>query len=144
MGDVCRHDLANSPQSNHIKQGWSIFPGAEAPVHCVGFTWEDEDTDLIGNMMYDISLSQTAEKGYLKGVPGAPMCGCIEHMPVVEKAACRTAKLAEGTGVTYTFHFDGEELSASNSAVVEFRLPQRRLGDRIRGCPREQVDPRAP
>merc|ERR1711897_104594 len=22
-------DLANSPQSNHIKQGWSIFPGAE-------------------------------------------------------------------------------------------------------------------
>jgi len=117
--DVCRHDLANSPQSNHIKQGWSVFHGTEAPVHCVGFTWESED-DLIGNMMYDISLSQTAEKGYLKGVPGAPMCGCIEHMPVVEKAACRTAKLAEGTDITYTFHFNDDELSASNTAVVEY------------------------
>lgn len=117
--DVCRHDLKNSPQSNHIKQGWSVFPGTETPVNCVGFTWESED-DLIGNMMYDISLSRTAEKGYLKSVPGAPMCGCIEHMPVVEKAACRTAKLAEGTDVAFTFHFDGEELSASNTALVEY------------------------
>jgi hypothetical protein len=118
--DVCRHDLENSPQSNHIKKGWSIFPGTEAPVHCVGFTWDDEDTDLIGNMMYDISLGRTAEKGYLKGVPGAPMCGCVEHMPVVEKAACRTAKLVEGTEVTFNFHFDGEELRASNTAMIEY------------------------
>jgi hypothetical protein len=74
--DVCRHDLANSPQSNHIAAGWSVFPGEEVTkTHCTGFTWTDDNVDLIGNMMYDISLRNTLTKGYKKGIPGAPMCG---------------------------------------------------------------------
>ena len=120
--DVCRHDLANSPQSNHINKGWSVFPGSQKNVHCTGFTWQDEETDLIGNLMYDASLSLTATKGYLQAIPGAPMCGCIEHMPVVEKAACRTAKIADGTGVTFTFSYDAAtgHLSAENEASIVY------------------------
>ena len=118
--DVCRHDLANSRQSNHINEGWSVFPGSEKNVHCTGFTWTDETTDLIGNLMYDASLSLTATKGYLKSIPGAPMCGCVEHMPVVEKAACRTAKVADGTDVVFTFNYANGDLSAENVASIVY------------------------
>ena len=37
-----------------------------------------------------------------QAVPGAPMCGCVEHMPVVEEAACRTAAKVNDA-VTYSF-----------------------------------------
>lgn len=119
--DVCRHDLSNSPKSNHIKDGWSIFPNAEAPTHCVGFTWEDgEESDIFkGNALYDVSLRNTAIKGYYKSIPGAPLCGCIEQMPVVEKADCRTAT---GGQISYSFTVDDEtgKVSAHNSVDVTY------------------------
>jgi hypothetical protein len=116
--DVCRHDLHDSPQTNHIKEGWSVFPGSETPTYCTGFTWTDGDTELLGNIMYDVSFKNTIEKGYHSSVPGTPMCGCVEHMPVVEEASCRTAtKVGD---ITYTFTFDGADVSASNSAEITY------------------------
>jgi hypothetical protein len=116
--DVCRHELHDSPQSNHIKEGWSVFPGDETSTYCTGFTWTDGQEDLLGNMMYDISLHNTIESGFMKSVPGAPMCGCVEHMPVVEEASCRTASAAD---ITYTFTYDAAEgFSASNSATITY------------------------
>jgi len=116
--DVCRHDLYDSPQSNHIKEGWSVFPGSETSTQCVGFTWEDGDEDLIGNLMYDVSLRQTALHGYRGGVPGAPLCGCVEHMPEVASAQCRTA--SKTGDITFEFRLDDGEVSASNEAVIEY------------------------
>lgn len=118
--DVCRHELHDSPESNHIKEGWSVFPSPEAGTHCVGFTWMDDDDELLGNMMYDISYRNTANKGYLKGIPGAPMCGCVEHMPVVEDAACRTA--TKTGDITYMVYYnpDTGDFSASNVADITY------------------------
>jgi len=124
--DVCHHELDLSPESNHIEHGWSAFPGDQTATHCVGFTWEDGEDELLGNMMYDVSLRQSVDKakGYLRGVPGAPMCGCVEHMPVVETAACRTATKAGD--VTYTFTYkpatDDKDacVVASNSVAIAY------------------------
>jgi hypothetical protein len=118
--DVCRHDLYDSPQSNHIKDGWSVFPGGETSTYCVGFTWNEGEEELIGNMMYDISLRNTALYGYREGVPGAPMCGCVEHMPEVETAECRTA--TKNGDITFTFNFDAttSDVSASNSVDITY------------------------
>ncbi|KAL3768455.1 hypothetical protein ACHAWU_002671 [Discostella pseudostelligera] len=120
--DVCRHDLRDSPQSNHIANGWSVFPGAETPTHCVGFTWNDGEEELLGNMMYEVSLRQTATKGYRQGVPGAPMCGCVEHMPVVESAKCRTA-VKDPAGIVYSFQYneDSGYVSASNTVAITYQ-----------------------
>lgn len=117
--DVCRHDLADSPQSNHIASGFSVFPGDDmTTTHCTGFTWNAANADLVGNMMYDISLRNTLTKGYMKGVPGAPMCGCVEHMPIVESATCRTAtKVGD---IQYTFTYEDGELSASNTIDITY------------------------
>jgi len=118
--DVCRHDLYDSPQSNHIKDGWSVFPGAETSTYCVGFTWEEENEELIGNMMFDISLRNTALYGYREGVPGAPLCGCVEHMPEVESAKCRTA--SKTSPITFTFDLDltNNDVSASNAVDITY------------------------
>jgi len=116
--DVCRHDLADSPKSNHIKKGWAVFPHSKTETFCAGFSWASEDEPL-GNMLYDISLHNTVSKGYLEGVPGAPMCGCVEHMPKVETATCRTATV---DSFEFTFNYDDltQELSASNTASVAY------------------------
>jgi len=118
--DVCRHDLLDSPQSNHIEDGWSVFPGGETSTYCVGFTWTDGTDELIGNMMYDVSLRNTALHGFRGGVPGAPMCGCVEHMPEVESAECRTASKA--SDITFTFDYDARsaDVSASNSVDITY------------------------
>lgn len=117
--DVCRHDLADSPQSNHIAGGYSVFPGQDTTTtHCTGFTWTVANADLVGNMMYDISLRNTLMKGYTRGVPGAPMCGCVEHMPIVESAFCRTATKA--SDIQYTFTYEDGELRASNTVDITY------------------------
>ena len=33
-------------------------------------------------------MTNLYEKGYVRNIPGAPMCGCIEQMPVVDNTAC--------------------------------------------------------
>ncbi|KAL7467503.1 hypothetical protein ACHAXS_007759 [Conticribra weissflogii] len=119
--DVCRHDLADSPKSNHIKSGWSVFPDEEAPTHCVGYTWKDgESSDLFkGNGLYDISLRNTVLQGYSKSIPGAPLCACIEQMPAVARADCR--RVAAGP-VKYTFSHDAAtgEISGSTAVDVQY------------------------
>jgi hypothetical protein len=119
--DVCRHDLSNSPKANHINEGWSIFPNDGSNAHCVGFSWVDgEDSDVFkGNALYDVSLRTTVNKGYYKSIPGAPLCGCIEQMPIVETADCRTAT---GGDITYTFSYDEEtgRVTVSNSVDITY------------------------
>jgi len=115
--DICRHDLSKSPQSNHIKSAWSVFSGDESS-HCVGFTWEDGDI-YKGNTLFYTSLYQTVVNGYMGNVPGAPMCACVEQMPVVTKADCVTST---GTGLQYTLSVDKDTggVSASHSVAMTY------------------------
>jgi hypothetical protein len=119
--DVCYHDLHDSPQSNHIKEGWSIFDSGAQP-YCVGFTWEDEDDqeELLGNILYDISIHNTLDKGYIHSVPGAPMCGCVEHMPAVEEASCRTATKSGDTEFVFKYDTIRGYVTADNFADISF------------------------
>jgi len=117
--DVCSHDLGDSPESNHIKAGMSFFPGVEDRAHCVGFTWTDNDDELLGNLLYDISFKNSITKGYRAGVPGAPMCGCVEHMPLVGSAMCRTAK--RDGDISYKFNKNSQgNITADNTAKIVF------------------------
>ena len=37
--------------------------------------------------LFDVAFKQSLyDKGYVKNVPGSPMCGCIEKMPTVTRA----------------------------------------------------------
>merc|ERR1712071_138260 len=99
--DVCVVDPAAAPKTNHIQNNghpYTIFEAnADDKTFCQGFVYSsDADsfdnkvkaTTLFEMSMYDALLT----KGYVRSVPGAPMCGCIEQMPIVSSSACVETK----------------------------------------------------
>lgn len=95
--DVCSHDLETSHKSNHVRHGLGVYD-PKVPTYCTAFKWDDDENSASyqyrGNALFDISFGTFLEKGYVKNVPGAPMCSCIEDMPTVTNAACRKVKVA--------------------------------------------------
>ena len=76
--------------TSHTKGGFSIFPGDdEGPVYCEGFAWsraslEEASYRYRENVLYKVALQQNlVNRGYVRGVPGALMCGCVGKMSVI-------------------------------------------------------------
>jgi hypothetical protein len=46
-------------------------------------------------------------EGYVKNIPGAPLCSCIEDIPVVTNAACRKVNVANEK---YTLTYNGNSI----------------------------------
>jgi len=98
--DVCYVEWMKNPRTNHVKFGYStpysIYHTPNAPddaVYCHGFAW-GEDDDSFTNVAKGSTMFYTAyklglvDKEYVRPVPGAPMCGCMEKMPSVSGSAC--------------------------------------------------------
>ena len=119
--EVCTHDLRDSRRSNHINRGWAEFDN-NANTYCTGFTFSPEDLDgtnrFKGNSLLDLSFRNTVENGLVKNIPGAPMCACIEQMPVVDRADCRTTKVTN-EALTYSV-INGELEVEMITASVSF------------------------
>jgi len=106
--DVCYVDMDRSDASSHVAGGFSIFKnGKEGDVHCHGFAWDIDDsasaTRFRGNNLFYVSLyDHMYTRGYVRSVPGAPMCGCAEQMPVVTRADCTEMDITESWKFRYT------------------------------------------
>jgi len=118
--DICYVDHERSPQANHVAGGFTIFEGdAEGDTHCHGFVWTDDETSTDfrykANTLFYVSMrDHMKNRGYVRNVPGAPMCGCVEQMPTVERADCTQ------TSDRFFFKFDyneGEENPISATVV---------------------------
>jgi hypothetical protein len=49
----------------------------------------DPSATYKGNNIFYVSMyDHMYKRGYVRNVPGAPMCGCAEQMPVVSRADC--------------------------------------------------------
>jgi hypothetical protein len=89
---ACRHDIADSRQSSNLNSGWGIYNSTTTKAYCTATAWgaENSTSELYkGNALYDISFGTMLRKGYVKNIDGAPMCGCVENMPVVSNTDCR-------------------------------------------------------
>jgi len=62
--------------------------------------------------MYD----HLVQRGYARNVPGAPMCGCVEQMPVVTRADCTEITVTEDVTFTYNSE-DGLRAEISNTDI---------------------------
>jgi len=103
--DVCYVDLAASTKSNHVEGGFAIFPGdsaatGEGDAHCHGFTWPDDENSpeyrYRGNLLFYVSMYDHLEtRGYVRNVPGAPMCSCIDKSPTVSRSDCTNLEVQE-------------------------------------------------
>jgi len=111
--NICYVDHKRSTKVNHVSGGFSIFgdlkTGAEnieGPIHCHGLVWGDDELDADnvykGNLHFYVSMyDHMTQRGYVRNIPGAPMCACAENMPVVTRADCTQIAAAEDTTFTY-------------------------------------------
>ena len=94
--DVCYVNMKSSRRTAHVADGYSIYgQGDEGNVSCHGFAWGTDKAStasaLKGNALFKVGFMDSLYaglKGSVEQVPGAPMCGCIDRMPVVTKAKC--------------------------------------------------------
>lgn len=98
--DLCYVDMENAPSSARVAGGFAIFPDdIEGDVQCEGFAWGNDsglDDVYKGNALFHIAMYENLyHKGYVRNVPGAPMCGCAEQMPIVSRADCRELDISQ-------------------------------------------------
>lgn len=120
--DVCYHDLRNSPGSNHVQMGYAIYgddvAGTDVRAHCHGFAWDETSRKYAGNVLFEISMYENlSRQGRVRNVPGAPMCACMEQMPVVEEAACTDVNVG---GPVFIFKYSAGQLSATRGYDLTF------------------------
>ena len=84
--DLCYVDASRGNSSNEFgsDEGLYLFPGdnnnGEGAIHCHGLAWSNDVNDASvrykGNNLFYISMyDHMYQRGYVRNVPGAPMCG---------------------------------------------------------------------
>lgn len=111
--DICYVDLSRSTSSNHVQEGAVIFSdhgqgNDEGSAHCHGFAWPDDKNDptyqyRANNLFYVSMYDHLRQRGYVRAVPGAPMCGCLDKMPTVTRADCTEIEI---TNRHFSFEYD--------------------------------------
>jgi hypothetical protein len=120
--DLCYNKLDKAPYANGIDaNGFSTYDD-EGPVHCHGFAWSTEEQEITtrykANALFFVSMyDHMYQRGYVGSIPGSPMCGCVEHMPVVTRADCTQTNVQE----YYTFSQNVDQ-SGFTSAVDGIKL----------------------
>lgn len=127
--DVCYVDMARAPTSSHTKKGYAVFEEEdEGPTHCHGIAWATDPTDnsakYKGNNLFYFSMyDHLTQRGYARNVPGAPMCGCVEKMPVVSRSDCTEIDATESVTFEYPNKQGGLSVTI-NSIDIEFNACQ--------------------
>lgn len=125
--NICYVDHTRSGKSSHVDSGFSIFgdlktgkENIEGPVHCHGLTWPDdplhEDNVYKGNLLFYVSMyDHMTQRGYVRNIPGSPMCACAENMAVVTRADCTQVQVDEKT----TFNWNVAESTLEAATYVD-------------------------
>ena len=104
--NLCFADLNKGNLSSGFDSadGFMVFPGdngnGEGSIHCHGFAWADDEYDTISrykaNNLFFVSMyDHMHQRGYVKNIPGMPMCGCMEQMPMATRSDCTQVDLTE-------------------------------------------------
>ncbi|KAL7550273.1 hypothetical protein ACHAWF_013512 [Thalassiosira exigua] len=102
--DLCYVDMNRDKSAAGTDGGFAIYPGdgddGEGSVHCHGYAWSNDPNDpesrYKGNNLFYISLyDHLYKRGYVRNFPGAPMCACLDKMPVVSRSDCTQIDVTE-------------------------------------------------
>jgi hypothetical protein len=132
---LCYVDMTRDTSAPGTNGGFAIYPGdnanGEGFIHCHGLAWSNSSNDMEsrykGNNLFYVSMyDHLYSRGYVRNVPGAPMCGCLDTMPVVSRSDCTQVDVTELWVAKYT---PGNEtvapsislgLDVENGVSVEF------------------------
>lgn len=102
--DLCYVDMSRSKSSPSTDGGFALYPGdnadGEGSIHCHGLAWPENPLDFEskykGNNLFYVSMyDHLFTRGYVRNVPGAPKCGCLDRMPVVSRSDCTEVDVTE-------------------------------------------------
>jgi len=121
--DLCMVHMDRNPSGLDLDgEGVTTYPGdngdGEGAIHCHGFAWSndplDKESRYMGNNLFYVSMyDHMRQRGYARNIPGSPMCGCVEQMPVVTRSDCTQ------TDVTQTYVFSYEHSTSQFEVEVE-------------------------
>eukprot|EP00752_Nemacystus_decipiens_P012630 g11186.t1 len=112
------------------------YPGeSEGKVHCHGFVWPQDATDKYIHLLAQFveHFDHRDRRGYYGNLPGAPMCGCIEDMPIVSEADCTTYDDEPGREGKFTACTDNDLLTS-----FEEHYPGATLDNLVGDCDNEE------
>eukprot|EP00565_Helicotheca_tamesis_P004270 CAMPEP_0185741062 /NCGR_PEP_ID=MMETSP1171-20130828/38756_1 /TAXON_ID=374046 /ORGANISM="Helicotheca tamensis, Strain CCMP826" /LENGTH=680 /DNA_ID=CAMNT_0028413003 /DNA_START=1 /DNA_END=2043 /DNA_ORIENTATION=- len=120
--DLCAVDMdRTTSSSSHVDGGFALFHGNnEGPVHCHGFAWGQDVNEpaarFKGNNLFFVSMyDHLHQRGYVREVPGAPMCACVEKMPIVSRADC--TEIEEDETWLFTWSSSQYQFTASLESI---------------------------
>lgn len=104
--DICALDMKEAAKSNHIKaMSYTYYDTSSShQAYCSGFAYEKDsfgDAVKFNTLFHMAMKTNLYDNGLVKNIPGAPLCGCVEQMPIVDNAQC--VKAVEG----YTIDSNG-------------------------------------
>ncbi len=91
--EMCALDMTPAAKSNHIKMKSYTFYDTQPSdeTYCTGFAYDKDSNEekVKYNTLFYLAMKRNLhDNGLVKNIPGAPMCGCVEQMPIVTKADC--------------------------------------------------------
>jgi len=104
--EVCYVDIKASKRTARVRDGYSIYTQDQAnDVYCEAFAWGTDggsmQSALKGNALFQAGFANMLD-GSVEQIPGAPLCGCLDRMPVVTNAKCTQVTSTDST-VNVTF-----------------------------------------
>jgi hypothetical protein len=104
--DMCALDMTAAAKSNHIKaKSMTIYDTkSQDQAYCSGFAYENGsfgDAVKYNTLFHMAMKTNLYDEGLVRNIPGAPLCGCAEQMPIIDNAKC--IKAVEG----YTMDSNG-------------------------------------
>jgi len=133
--DLCFVDPArgNASTGYDAPDGVLVYPDdngrGEGAIHCHGLAWSNDVNDhtaryKANNLFYVSMYDHMYQRGYVKNVPGAPMCGCVEQMPTVSRSDCTQVDLTETIQITYNPEANIPFHSKLTSVEIDFNACQ--------------------
>ena len=103
--EMCALDMTPARQSNHINRAAFTYYDTQEDdnAYCTGFAYDEGSfgDDVKYNTLFHMAMmTNLYTDGYVKNIPGAPMCGCVEQMPIITHAKC--TKAVEGYSIDST------------------------------------------
>jgi len=136
--DLCAVDMTRSTKdSTHVDDGFAIFrAGEEGPVHCHGLAWGQDEKEpsfrYRANNLFFVSMSDHMhDRGYVRNVQGAPMCGCVENMPIVSRSDCTEIEAKEFYKFTLPDSDNGEISASLDYVDINFNACRARQNNNL-------------
>jgi len=135
--NLCFADLAKGNMSTEFdsESGFMVFPGdnnnGEGAIHCHGFAWDNDDYSAYSrykaNNLFFVSMyDHMHQRGYVENIPGMPMCGCMDQMPMATRSDCTQVDVEEDWEVSYDG--SGEMVGKITKVDIDFNSCRGRNG----------------